>query len=91
MDTKKLAQIFLAAKTPVEMEALLKDLLTPAEIQDLLERWKIIDLLLQGETQRSVRDRVGVSIAKVSRGAAVIQTGTGAFQDIWKKIEKKSR
>jgi TrpR family trp operon transcriptional repressor len=62
------------------MEELLEDFLTPAEAQDLVERWKIVSELLAEKTQREIRDQLGVSIAKVSRGSRIVQYGSGAFR-----------
>lgn len=60
---------------PADIGALLADLLSPAERSALAERWAIVSLLRQGRSQRAVRDAVGCSIATVSRGAALVQSG----------------
>jgi len=60
---------------PADVGALLADLLSPAERSALAERWAIVSLLRQGRSQRAVRDAVGCSIATVSRGAALVQSG----------------
>ena len=60
-------------------ERLLDDLLTPAEVEALGERWAIVKLLSAGHSQRKVRDEVGVSITTVSRGSRQLKYGTGGF------------
>lgn len=59
------------------LEKLLEDLITPAEIHDIDERIKIFKALLKGDSQRKVAEKLGVSVTKVTRGAHVLQYGTG--------------
>ena len=85
----KLAGLFNSARSGGETEDLITDLFTPAERRDLWERWCIVDLLLQGNSQRDIRDRLGVSISKVTRGSREIQYGTGAFRRVWSVLAKR--
>jgi len=61
------------------LRLLLLDLLTPAEIKALGERWHIICRLAAGDSQRAVRDALGVSISTVSRGSRQLRYGHGGF------------
>jgi len=61
------------------LERLCEDLLTPAEIVALGERWGIVKRLAAGESQRSVRDALGVSLATISRGSRQLRYGGGGF------------
>jgi len=84
----KLAEIFVSVQSDREMEELITDWLTPAERKDLWERWCIVDMLLRGNSQRSIRDELRVSISKVTRGSRELQFGTGAFRRVWDRIAK---
>jgi len=86
--TPELAALFAAVKDKAEMQELITDLLTPAERKDLWERWRIVDLLLRGNSQRAIRDELSVSISKVTRGSRVLQEGTGVLRRIWQKLSK---
>ncbi len=55
------------------------DLLTPAEVEAVSERWAIVKALAEGHTQRAVRDAVGCSVTTVTRGARQLRYGTGGF------------
>lgn len=85
----KLAEILLSVETHSEMENLITDWLTPAERKDLWERWCIVDMLFRGNSQREIRDKLQVSISKVTRGSRELQFGTGAFRRLWERISKK--
>lgn len=87
--THLLARVFCTIQTQEEMEEFISDLLTPSERKDLWERWSIIDHLLKGHSQREIRDKLKVSISKVTRGSQEIQRGTGAFRRLWFRMYKK--
>lgn len=65
-------------------EKVLEDLLTPQELAVIAERLQIVKLLSKGATQREVAAELGVSISKVTRGAHVLQYGTGALSKLLK-------
>ena len=76
---KRVAEVLGAAKKR-DLEKILEDLLTPAEIHDIDERVKIFKGLLKGGSQRKVAEKLGVSVAKVTRGAHALQYGTGGIE-----------
>lgn len=76
---KKISSILALAVDEKELQAILADLLTPAETKDLAERIAIIQHLLMGEPQRTVAKKLKVSISKVSRGSLLLHTGKGAL------------
>ena len=68
---------FTAAATrvtdPRELEVFLSELLTPAELHDLLLRWELLELLEQGVSQRKVAAKLGISLCKITRGAKILK------------------
>lgn len=75
-----LLAVLAALETPERLGDLLVDLLTPAEVEALGERWAIVKALADGHTQRAVRDAVGCSVTTVTRGARQLRYGTGGFR-----------
>ncbi|MBI5794551.1 helix-turn-helix domain-containing protein [Candidatus Uhrbacteria bacterium] len=73
-----------------EAELLMKDLLTPQELDSVTERWQEIQLLAQGMTQRDIAEKLNISISKITRGSRVLQYGTGGFAHFLKKLKKTS-
>jgi len=63
-----------------DVDLVLTDLLTPSEIESIAERWEIVKRLDSGESQRDVRDAVGVSVTTVSRGSRGLKYGVGGFR-----------
>lgn len=87
---RQLAELFREAEAIGELEPLILDLFTLSERKDLWERWRIVDLLLNGRSQRDIRDELKVSISKVTRGSLEIQKGTGAFRRVWERLRTKT-
>ncbi|MFA6427726.1 MAG: Trp family transcriptional regulator [Candidatus Magasanikbacteria bacterium] len=81
---KELLQILSGIKDISLMENFLNDLLTPAEIKDIVMRLQIVKLLHQGVTQREVAKKLGVSISKVERGARELLDKKGGFAKIFR-------
>ncbi|MEZ4471534.1 MAG: Trp family transcriptional regulator [bacterium] len=69
----------LADLPPADLERVLVDLLTPAEVAFVSERWAIVKYLALGLSQRQVVAETGAGIATVSRGAQQLRYGTGGF------------
>lgn len=63
-----------------DVALLLADLLTPAEIEAVGERWQIVQRLVAGQSQREVAEELGVSITTVSRGSRQLKYGVGGIE-----------
>jgi len=72
---KELFGLIRTLKSRRELREFLTMLLTPREYEELVKRWQIVRRLLEGKTQRDVRDTVDVSIATVTRGSRVVHDG----------------
>ena len=71
----KLEEALAAATSAAEIREFLEVLLTQTELKHLRQRWAAVQLALSGVTQRSVRDRINVSIETASRSARVAREG----------------
>ena len=56
-----------------EVELFFKELLTESEIETLSKRWRILEMLKNGYTQREVAKELQVSLCKVTRGAKILK------------------
>lgn len=80
----RIVQIFQkAGKNPKDLKNLMLDILTPAEIEDIDRRLRILESLLQNQTQREIAKNLDVSTSKVSRGAHVIKYGSGVCKKLF--------
>lgn len=60
-------------RTEKEVEIFFKQLLTDSEIETLSKRWRILEMLISGNTQREIAKELQVSLCKVTRGAKILK------------------
>jgi len=82
MNDKEIYKVFSSLETPEQAERFLSDILTDKELEEVKSRWVLIKALYEGKTQREARDLTGVSIATVTRGAKVLKSGKGGFEEM---------
>ncbi len=68
------------------LESFLEDLLTPAEFEDLVKRWRIVTMLDAGVPQREIATKLGVSLSKITRGSRELLDKKGGFAKLLAKI-----
>ncbi len=71
----KLIDVFLEMKTKAQMSNLLRGILTPKELYELIRRLEIVKLLKKGIPQHQIADKLKVGIATVTRGSKEIKQG----------------
>lgn len=57
-----------------------KDLCTPAELQALVDRWQVVELLQDNLTYRRINELTGVSVTTIGRVARSLADGFGGYQ-----------
>ncbi len=62
-----------------EMDAFLNDLCTPAELEVLVDRWRVVPYLLDGVSYREIHERTAVSITTIGRVARYLNQGSGGY------------
>ena len=75
-----LLEAMLAMRSAGELRAFLNDLCTPAELEAIADRWRVVPLLLQGIAYREIHDRTGVSVTTVGRIARCLDLGSGGYR-----------
>ena len=63
-----------------ECRNFLKDLCTPAELQAMVDRWQVAELLQQNLSYRKINETTGVSVATIGRVARTLNEGFGGYQ-----------
>lgn len=74
-----LAQAFAALQCPQDVLAFLEDLCTPAELEAMADRWRVVPLLLEGVPYREIHQRTGVSVTTTGRVARSLEHGPGGY------------
>lgn len=86
-----LAEAFLAMRTAEECRALLRDLTTPAELEALVDRWRVVKYLDQGMPYRQIHARTGVSVTTIGRVARFLEDGSGGYRLALERIKHKHK
>ena len=64
------------------LKRLLRELFTPAEIQDVALRWRLMKMLHKGIPQREIASELGISLCKITRGSRVLKTRNSVSKKI---------
>jgi TrpR family trp operon transcriptional repressor len=67
----------------------LSQLLTPAEVRRVEQRWELVKLLEAGLTQRDIASRLGISLCNITRGSRELKKPDSAFRAILNQLELK--
>lgn len=59
--------------------AFLEDLCTPAELEAMIDRWRVVPLLQQGMPYREIHDLTQVSVTTIGRVARTLERGSGGY------------
>ena len=76
---KALARALAALERQQDVAALLQDLCTPAEIEAMTDRWRVVPLLLEGIPYREIHERTRVSVTTIGRVARTLERGAGGY------------
>jgi TrpR family transcriptional regulator, trp operon repressor len=82
----ELVNSLIQIKTKEEMEAFLEGLLTPKELEELPKRLEIFTMLKQGVTQHEIAEKLGTSIATVTRGSLELKRGAIQKTSWWQNL-----
>lgn len=74
-----LYKALLSLKDTAEMAAFLSDLCTPAELEVLIDRWRVVPYLLEGLPYRQIHARTAVSVTTIGRVARYLNQGSGGY------------
>lgn len=75
-----LSEALLSLRRPEEVKLFLEDLCTPAEIEAMVDRWRVAQLLDKGHSYREIRDLTEVSVTTIGRVARFIEMGSGGYR-----------
>ncbi len=76
---ESLCKALLSLGSVADMRAFLRDLCTPAELEALVDRWRVVPYLLEGMPYREIHERTAVSITTIGRVARFINQGNGGY------------
>jgi TrpR-related protein YerC/YecD len=86
---RSLSEALLALDTAAEVRRFLEDLCTPAEIEAMVDRWRVAQLLDQGLSYRDIRELTEVSVTTIGRVARFIEHGNGGYRTALDRVRRQ--
>lgn len=86
-----LCKALISLQSVDECRNFLRDLCTPAELQALVDRWHVVELLQQNLPYRQIHDITGVSVTTVGRVARFLADGFGGYEAALERLGKQAR
>lgn len=74
-----LSSAMAALMRPEDVRAFLEDLCTPAELEAMADRWRVVPLLLKGVPYREIHELTQVSVTTIGRVARTLERGAGGY------------
>ncbi|MDX1454740.1 MAG: YerC/YecD family TrpR-related protein [Gammaproteobacteria bacterium] len=84
---RQLCEAMAALKDADEAQAFLRDLCTPAELQAMADRWRVVGLLKTGKPYREINQLTGVSVTTVGRVARCLEAGNGGYSSLAERLQ----
>ena len=78
----------LALKTSDETRNFFYDLCTPAELEGLIDRWRVAQMLIQKTPYRKIAEETNVSTATIVRVARFLNNGFDGYKKIMQRQGK---
>jgi TrpR-related protein YerC/YecD len=88
---RALSEALLCLENSQEMQQFLEDLCTPAEIEAMVDRWRVAQLIEQGYSYRDIREITGVSVTTTGRVARFMEMGTGGYRTVLERLGRKQQ
>lgn len=70
---QELLKVILSIDTLDDLNHFFLDMFTPAELDDISLRWKLLNDLHNGLTQRKIAEKYGISLCKITRGSKILK------------------
>merc|ERR1711991_234040 len=78
----------LALKTQGEARDFFYDLCTPAELEGLVDRWRVAQMLVKKMPYRQIAAETNVSTATIVRVARFLNNGNDGYRTIMRRLGK---
>lgn len=84
---RTLSEALLLLESPREARDFLEDLCTPAELEAMVDRWRVAQLLDRGLSYRDIREMTSVSVTTIGRVARYIEHGAGGYRTVLDRLD----
>jgi TrpR-related protein YerC/YecD len=86
-----LAAAFASLRSPDDVLAFLEDLCTPAELEAMADRWRVVPYLRDRVPYREIHEETKVSVTTIGRVARTLEQGAGGYRIAIKRAARAPR
>lgn len=79
---EEFAAALAAVQSPEDVRTILQEILTPGERHDIALRWRLLQMLQAGISQRAIAKALGVSLCKITRGSRELRKRKSVIREI---------
>ncbi len=83
-----LLQTIISIKDMDELQLFFDEILTAGELADLSLRWKLLQDLYSGMTQRKIAEKYSISLCKITRGSKILKRDNSVVYKIFEKSQQ---
>lgn len=87
----QLFEAIAAIRDVDEAKKFFEDLCTPAELQSMADRWRVVGPIKQGIPYRAIYEQTGVSVTTIGRVARCLTHGEGGYNLIHERVKRKTQ
>ncbi len=88
---KNFYEAISAIQASAEAQNFLEDLCTPAELEAMMDRWRVVPLLKAGKPYQKIYEETGVSVTTIGRVARCLSLGTGGYGVIYERLKQRDK
>lgn len=85
---QNLYEAILELKSPEEARSFFNDLCTPGELEGLVDRWRVAQMLVEKVPYRKIAAETSVSTATIVRVARFLNNGNNGYKTIMQRQGK---
>jgi len=85
-----LFRAILSLETESECRKFFNALCTPAELEALVDRWRVVGYLEEGLPYRRIHELTGVSVTTIGRVARFLTNGNGGYRTALERLAAES-
>jgi len=81
---QELLKVIHSIENMKDLSLFFEDIFTPAELEDISLRWKLLKDLHDGMTQRKIAEKYSISLCKITRGSKILKNKDSSVLKILK-------
>jgi TrpR-related protein YerC/YecD len=83
---KSFFKALLTLENEQECRNFFSDLCTPAELEALVDRWRVVSYIDEGMPYRRIHELTGVSVTTIGRVARFLTGGNGGYRVVLERL-----